>query len=75
MDCEVKFTEVKQARYVKPEVTRSRIYISTLSMSMLRPAARVYGKKTGFSVFLKIHKKIAFYPNRKIFRRSSLHEI
>ena len=40
-----KFTEVKQARWVKPEDTRSSIYVTPLSMSILWSAARVYRKK------------------------------
>ena len=35
MHYEAKFTEVKQARLVKAEVTRSQIYLTTLSMSIL----------------------------------------
>ena len=51
MDHEAKFPEVKQAREVKPDVDRSWIYVSTLSMSMLWSAVRVDRKKIGVSGF------------------------
>ena len=42
VDYEAKFTEVKQVRWVKrPEVTRSWIYVTILSMSILWSAARI----------------------------------
>ena len=50
-DYEAKFTEVKQAREDKPEVSHSRIYVITLSMTMLWSVARVDRKKIGFSGF------------------------
>ena len=51
MEYEAQFTEVKQARQVKSEVTCSFIYVKTLSMSVLCLAARVDRKKIGFSDF------------------------
>ena len=51
MDYVAKFTELKQVRQVKPELTRSWIYVTILSMSMLWSSARVDRKKLGFSGF------------------------
>ena len=52
-DYEAEFTEVKQARKVKPEVTctRSWIYVTTLSMSIIWSVAWVEHKKIRFSGF------------------------
>ena len=48
VDHEAKFTVVKQVKWVKPEVARSWIYVTTLSMSILWSAARVDRKKMIF---------------------------
>ena len=45
MSFEAKFTEVKQARWVKPEFTCTWIYVTILSMSMLWLVARHDRKK------------------------------
>ena len=50
-DCEARFTEVKQTREVKPEVTCSLIYVTNLSTLMMWSAARVDRHKIGFSGF------------------------
>ena len=51
MGYEAKSTEVKQATWIKPEVTRSWIYITTLSMSILWSAAWIDRNKIGISGF------------------------
>ena len=56
-----KFTEVKQARWVKPEFTCSRIYVTMLSMSMLWSVTRVNRKKIGFLWFSCFPTKIALW--------------
>ena len=60
MEYEAKFTEVKQAREVKSEVTCSLIYVKTLSMSVLCLAARVDRKKIGVLDFYNFIKESLF---------------
>ena len=62
MNYQAEFIEVKQASKRDESSLKSRV--STLSMLILRSAARVNRKKIGFK---KIHKEIAFYPNRIFF--------
>ena len=50
-----KFTEVKLARWVKPEFTCSPIYVTMLNMSMLWSVTRVNRKKIWFSCFQDFH--------------------
>ena len=77
MDYKVKFTEVKQARWVKPEfeATRSWNYITTLSMAILWLVARVDCKKRRFSGFFLIHKNHFLSRIKKKICRSLLQEI
>ena len=63
MNYKVKFTEVKQARKVKPEVTCSLIYVTTHSKR--REGWCEWSTKMAANLNdLKLLKKIAFYPNQ-----------
>ena len=55
MDWEAKFTEVKQAREVKPKLTRSWIYVTTLSMSIMWSTARVEEVARAANLFVMIY--------------------
>ena len=63
---QVKFTEVKQARQVKPEDTRSLIYVTAHSKPR-EDWLEGWTKMEANLNFLKILRKIAFYPNRIFF--------
>ena len=63
MNYKVKFTEVKQARKVKPEVTCSLIYVITHSKRR-EDWCEWWTKMTANLNVLKLLKKIAFYPNQ-----------
>ena len=60
IDYKAKFTEIKQAGWVKPEVTHSLIYVTTLNMSILWSAAWINRKKIGYSGFKIFIKKSLF---------------
>ena len=75
MDYEANFAEVKQAKKVKPQVTRSCIYVTTLSMSIMWSAEWVDRKKVGFSGLKRFTKKSLFIQIENFFRQGSLHEM
>ena len=62
MEYEVKGTEVKQARLFKPEVkSHNSEHVDLASSGTGRPQENMILR------FSKVHKKIAFHPNRKTF--------
>ena len=66
MDHKAKFTEVKQAREVKPKVARLNLrhnseHVDAMISGTGRP------QENRIFRFLNIHNKMAFYPNRKNF--------
>ena len=68
MDYQAKFTEVNQARWVKPKVTFLNLRHNSEHVGTGSP------QENSISRFLKIHKKIAlyFYSNRKFFSQKSI---
>ena len=73
MDYEAKLTEVKQARWVKPEVACSWIYVTTQNVSILWSAAWVDRKKIVLKYSFK--KSLFIQIETEFFRRSWFHEI